>query len=109
MTGQLEAAASAVEAAARITASASERLARESADDGRISVAKLESMLARAFVADAVAELVARLVGRDEEWAADPVDLAPSHDFVSEHRSPEFLEELAGQLPRHGTGPTHLS
>jgi (2S)-methylsuccinyl-CoA dehydrogenase len=141
MTGQLEAAASAVEAAARITASASERLARESADDGRISVAKLdrhqvlaydlahaasalegcrvmldygghgelESMLARAFVADAVAELVARLVAPDEEWAADPVDLAPSHDFVSEHRSPEFLEELAGQLPRHGTGPTHLS
>ncbi|MDQ6853064.1 MAG: hypothetical protein M3046_05115, partial [Actinomycetota bacterium] len=141
MTGQLEAAASAVDAAAEITETAAERLARDSADDGRISVAKLdrhqvlaydlahaasalegcrvmldygghgelESMLARAFVADAVADLAARLVARDELWGADSAGLTRAHDFVGEHRSPEFLEQLAGQLPRHGTGPAHLS
>jgi (2S)-methylsuccinyl-CoA dehydrogenase len=70
---------------------------------------ELESMLARAFVADAVADLGARLVARDEEWGADPSVLAQADDFVAEHRSPEFLEQLAAQLPTHGTGPTHLS
>src|SRR5712691_10928282 len=121
MTGQLEAAASAVEAAARITTSASERLARESADDGRISVAKLdrhqvlaydlahaasalegcrvmldygghgelESMLARAFVADAVADLGAKVLGRDALWGVDLETLHDALAFVEAHRSPQ--------------------
>jgi (2S)-methylsuccinyl-CoA dehydrogenase len=141
MTGQLEAAGYAVEAAARVIESSAESLARASADGGRISVAKLdrhqvlaydlahaasalegcrvmldygghgelESMLARAFVADAVADLGARLVARDVVWNADPAVLEGAHDFLAEHRSPEYLENLAAQLPRHGTGPTHLS
>ena len=29
--------------------------------------------------------------------------------FVSEHRAPEFLEALADQCVKHGSGPTHLS
>jgi (2S)-methylsuccinyl-CoA dehydrogenase len=141
MTGQLEAAGYAVEAAARVIESSAESLARASADGGRISVAKLdrhqvlaydlahaasalegcrvmldygghgelESMLARAFVADAVADLGARLVARDVVWNADPAVLEGAHDFLAEHRSPEYLENLAAQLLRHGTGPTHLS
>jgi (2S)-methylsuccinyl-CoA dehydrogenase len=141
MTGQLEAAASAVDAAAGVIGSSAESLSRASADGDRISVAKLdrhqvlaydlahaasalegcrvmldygghgelESMLARAFVADVVADLGARLVARDEVWGADSAVLERAHDFVAEHRSPEFLEHVAAQLPRHGTGPTHLS
>ncbi|HEY3095952.1 MAG TPA: acyl-CoA dehydrogenase family protein [Acidimicrobiia bacterium] len=141
MTGQLEAAGFAVEAAARVISASAESLARASADEGRVSVAKLdrhqvlaydlahaasalegcrvmldygghgelESLLARAFVADAVADLGARLVARDELWGTDPAVLQHAHDFVAEHRSPEFLEQLAAHLPRHGTGPTHLS
>jgi (2S)-methylsuccinyl-CoA dehydrogenase len=141
MTGQLEAAGFAVEAAARVITASVESLARASADEGRVSVAKLdrhqvlaydlahaasalegcrvmldygghgelESLLARAFVADAVADLGARLVARDEVWGTDPAVLQHAHDFVAEHRSPEFLEQLAAHLPRHGTGPTHLS
>jgi (2S)-methylsuccinyl-CoA dehydrogenase len=141
MTGQLEAAGFAVEVAARVISASAESLARASADNGRISVAKLdrhqvlaydlahaasalegcrvmldygghgelESLLARAFVADAVADLGARLVARDEVWGTDSAVLQDAHDFVAEHRSPEFLEQLAAHLPRHGTGPTHLS
>ena len=141
MTGQLEAAGSAVEVAARVIESSAESLARASADGERISVAKLdrhqvlaydlahaasalegcrvmldygghgelESMLARAFVADVVADLGARLVARDEVWGTDRAALEVTREFVAEHRAPEFLEELAGQLPKHGTGPTHLS
>ncbi|MDQ1476317.1 MAG: (2S)-methylsuccinyl-CoA dehydrogenase [Actinomycetota bacterium] len=67
-----------------------------------------ESMLARAFVADAVSDIVARLIGREELWGVDPATLAPAHDFVAAHRAPVFLEALADQCAKHGTGPTHL-
>ncbi len=65
-------------------------------------------MLARAFVADAVADVVGRLVGREQLWGVDPAQLAPAHDFVAAHRAPEFLEALADQCAKQGTGPTHL-
>jgi (2S)-methylsuccinyl-CoA dehydrogenase len=67
-----------------------------------------ESMLARAFVADAVSDIVARLIGREQLWGVDPAVLAPAHDFVAAHRAPEFLESLADRCAKHGTGPTHL-
>ncbi len=68
----------------------------------------VESMLARAFVADAVADVVGRLVGREQLWGVDPAVLAPAHDFVAAHRAPEFLEALADRCAEQGTGPTHL-
>src|SRR5204862_4344232 len=30
-------------------------------------------------------------------------------EFVEAHRAPAFLESLADQCVKHGTGPTHLS
>ncbi len=68
----------------------------------------LEAKLAYAFIADAFADIVGRLVGREAEWGVDPAQLASAHDFVAEHRDPAFLEALADELPRHGTGPAHL-
>jgi (2S)-methylsuccinyl-CoA dehydrogenase len=69
---------------------------------------EMESMLARAFVADAVSDIVARLIGREQLWGVDPAVLAPAHDFVAAHRAPAFLESLADECAKHGTGPTHL-
>ncbi|MGZ4714191.1 MAG: acyl-CoA dehydrogenase family protein [Acidimicrobiia bacterium] len=69
---------------------------------------ELEAKLAYAYVADAFADIVVRLVGREAEWGVDPADLASAHDFVAAHRDPAFLESLADELPRHGTGPAHL-
>ncbi len=69
---------------------------------------ELESKLAYAYIADAFADIVGRLVGREAGWGVDPADLAVAHDFVAAHRDPEFLEALADELPRHGTGPAHL-
>jgi (2S)-methylsuccinyl-CoA dehydrogenase len=69
---------------------------------------EIESMLARAFVADAVADVVSRLVGRETLWGVDPALLAPAHDFVTAHRAPAFLEALAEECAKQGTGPTHL-
>jgi (2S)-methylsuccinyl-CoA dehydrogenase len=69
---------------------------------------ELESMLARAYIADAIADLGARLLGRDGEWGVDPDELAPALPFVESHRSSRFLEEVAATLPASGTGPRHL-
>ncbi len=68
----------------------------------------LEARLAYAYIADVFTDIVGRLVGREAEWGVDPSQLASAHGFVAAHRDPAFLESLADDLPRHGTGPAHL-
>jgi (2S)-methylsuccinyl-CoA dehydrogenase len=70
---------------------------------------EVESLLARAYVADALHDVATRALGRSGEWAVAPDALAGATDFVAAHRAPEFLESLADQCVKHGTGPTHLS
>ncbi len=69
---------------------------------------EVESLLARAFVADAIADLGARLLGREAVWGVDASLLADALPFVEEHRTPEFLEQVAATLERTGSGPSHL-
>src|SRR5262249_8030115 len=62
----------------------------------------IEARLTCGFVADAVHDLVSKLIGREQLWGVDPVLLAPAHDFVTAHRDPEFVASLAtSQGPRH--------
>jgi (2S)-methylsuccinyl-CoA dehydrogenase len=68
----------------------------------------LQSRLACLFAAEAIADLVARLIGREAEWGVSAMDLAPAGEFVNAHRSPEFAEDVAEELYRHGPGPAHL-
>jgi (2S)-methylsuccinyl-CoA dehydrogenase len=70
---------------------------------------EIESLLARAYIADAVSELAARLVGRASTWGSGLDALATAMPFVEEHRSPAFLAGLGDQVSTHGTGPSHLS
>jgi (2S)-methylsuccinyl-CoA dehydrogenase len=70
---------------------------------------EIESLLARAYIADAVSELAARLVGRAPTWGSGLDALAAAMPFVEEHRSPAFLAGLGDQVAVHGTGPGHLS
>ena len=42
-------------------------------------------------------------------WSVDRDALAGAMPFVAEHRDPAFLEALADQCVKHGSGPTHLS
>ena len=70
---------------------------------------EIESMLARAYVADAIVDVTTRMIGRGSEWGVDPSALAPAADFVAAHRAPAFLSELGEQCAKHGSGPTHLS
>src|SRR4051795_7674812 len=62
-----------------------------------------EARITCAFVADAIADLVAKLVGREAMWGTDPAQLAPAHDFVVAHRDPAALADLADV-----DGPRHL-
>ena len=67
-----------------------------------------EASLGCFYVADAFADLVGRIVGREQEWGVDPASLSGAHDFVATWRSPEALEALAAEVLKQGGGPTHL-
>ena len=69
----------------------------------------LEARLACLFTAEAISDLVARLVGREGEWGVSAMDLAPAGEFVNAHRSPEFLEDVAEEVARHGGGSPWLA
>ncbi len=69
---------------------------------------EIQSKLARAFIADAIADIGARLIGRDGVWGTDSSELTAALPFVESHRSPMFLEQLADELPATGTGPRNL-
>jgi (2S)-methylsuccinyl-CoA dehydrogenase len=67
-----------------------------------------ESLLARAFVADAVWDLATKLLGREGVWGVEAAELADAMPFVESHRAPQFLEEIAANLVQQATGPAHL-
>jgi len=73
----------------------------------------LEADIACAFVAEAVHDVAAKLLGREAEWAAAPGALDDALAFVRTYRSPAFLTSLAGRLGHGGQsatmgGPRHL-
>jgi (2S)-methylsuccinyl-CoA dehydrogenase len=67
-----------------------------------------EATLASAFVADAVWDIAGRVASREAEWRIEPGVFDSTYPFVSAHRAPAFLDTLAAELPKRGTGPTHL-
>ena len=69
----------------------------------------LQARLACLFTAEAIADLVARLVGREAEWGVSAAELSPAGEFVAAHRAPEFAEDVAEEVARHGGGPAHLA
>jgi (2S)-methylsuccinyl-CoA dehydrogenase len=83
-------------------AAAATATARATLDYG--AKGEVEARIACAFVADAVADLASRLVGRERQWGARAATLAPAGDFVSTHRDPAVLAALCGEQ-----GPRHLS
>ncbi len=67
-----------------------------------------EAKLALAFIADAVADIVARIIGREAEWGVDLETIAIAGPFMAEFRDPKFLAELGDAVVANGTGPSHL-
>jgi len=83
-------------------------------DTGRAMLAygdkgDVEARLTCAYIADLVAELAAKLFGREAEWgvAADALD--ETRAFVAQYRSPDLLASLASvEGPRHLDGDFEL-
>jgi len=63
----------------------------------------VEAAMACAFVADAVADLAAKVYGREADWGVDAGALDDAREFVTAFRAPAFLASLAGE-----EGPRHL-
>ena len=61
-----------------------------------------EAAITCAFAADAVADVAARLYGREAAWGLDAAALDDARSFVALHRDPAFLASI------DGTGPSHL-
>ena len=68
-----------------------------------------EARIACAFAADAIADLAARLIGREADWGVSADWMAPAAGFVATYRRPDFLASLAGeQGDRHLDGDFEL-
>jgi (2S)-methylsuccinyl-CoA dehydrogenase len=67
-----------------------------------------EAMLAHAYIADAIADVGARLLGRAATWRTSLAALDAASAYVEAHRAPEFLAALGERLPAIGSGPSHL-
>jgi (2S)-methylsuccinyl-CoA dehydrogenase len=63
----------------------------------------VQAAITCAYVADAVGDLAGKLYGREAEWGVEPGALDSAREFVAAHRDPAFLASLADQ-----PGPTHL-
>ena len=62
-----------------------------------------EGNLACAFIADVVADLAAKILGREHLWGVEPGALDGAREFLGTYRDPEFLASLAKLNP-----PSHL-
>jgi (2S)-methylsuccinyl-CoA dehydrogenase len=69
---------------------------------------ELESKLSHAYIADSIADLAAKLVGREALWGVAAGALDGAAEFVTAYRDPAFLEQIAATLETSGTGPRHL-
>src|SRR5690554_1498363 len=60
-----------------------------------------EARITCAFVADALADLAAKVYGREAAWGIDPAALDAVRPFVATYRDPAFLASIDGPGPRH--------
>jgi (2S)-methylsuccinyl-CoA dehydrogenase len=66
------------------------------------ALGETEARLARAFVADVVADLVGRVAGREAAWGTEAGWSAPATAFLNDQRDPAVLAGLATvEGPRH--------
>ncbi len=63
----------------------------------------VEERITLAFAADAIADLAAKVFGREADWGVGVDALDAVRDFVSTYRAPEFLAALGSEA-----GPRHL-
>jgi (2S)-methylsuccinyl-CoA dehydrogenase len=60
-----------------------------------------EAGITCAFGAEAVADVAAKLFGREQAWGVEPSALDETRAFVAAYRDPAFLASIDGAGPRH--------
>jgi (2S)-methylsuccinyl-CoA dehydrogenase len=81
-------------------AAAAVATARATLDYGALG--QTEALVATAFVADVMADLVGRVAGREAAWGVESGWSTPAAGFMAEHRDPAALAALATvESPRH--------
>jgi (2S)-methylsuccinyl-CoA dehydrogenase len=125
MTDALEQALAVIDAAQLVVDSAVARLASVGLDDNQVvaydvahaaaavqcsrglltygRAGDVEQRITLAFTADALADLAAKLFGRESDWGVEPGALDSTRAFVAAYRAPEFLAALGDE-----DGPRHL-
>jgi (2S)-methylsuccinyl-CoA dehydrogenase len=125
-TADLQAAATVVDQAAHVVATATKVLASGSIDEQQvlaydlahaaaaIEIARslldyggkgdLEGRISCAFAADAVHDLATKVFGREADWGVEPGVLDGTREFLATYRSPAFLASIDGDGPRHLDG-----
>ncbi|MEZ5143595.1 MAG: acyl-CoA dehydrogenase family protein [Acidimicrobiales bacterium] len=124
MTADLTSAKAVLDSAQAVVDAATRRLADTSIDDNQVLAYDLahaaatvetgrallpygekgdvEARITVAYIADTVAELAAKLFGREAEWGVEPGALDDTRSFVGAYCDPAFLAELAfTEGPRH--------
>nr|MBA3280671.1 acyl-CoA dehydrogenase family protein [Acidimicrobiia bacterium] len=61
----------------------------------------VEGRITCAFVADAVADLAAKIFGHETSWGVEPGALDGAREFIATFRAPEFLADITEAGPRH--------
>jgi (2S)-methylsuccinyl-CoA dehydrogenase len=61
----------------------------------------IEGRITCAFVADAVHDLAAKVFGREEDWGVEPGVLDDTRGFLATYRAPGFLAGITDPGPRH--------
>jgi len=67
-----------------------------------------EARISCAFAAEAVADVAAKLFGREAAWGVEAGALDGTREFVATYRDPEFLATIDGPGPRHLDGDFEL-
>jgi (2S)-methylsuccinyl-CoA dehydrogenase len=60
-----------------------------------------EAAITVAFAAEAIADVAAKLYGREGQWGVEPGALDEARAFVAAYRDPAFLAAIEGPGPRH--------
>lgn len=67
-----------------------------------------EAKLAGFYIAETIADLVSRIIGRETEWGVSASALSPAADYVEHYRSNDFIESFYPEVISHRGGDAHL-
>ncbi len=69
---------------------------------------EFEANLAGFYIAETIADLVSRIIGRESEWGVSAEELSPAAALVEHYRSNDFIESFYPEVIAKKGGDAHL-